>query len=114
MAGGGGVFTAVLGGGSGSGDLTLAWPVDPRSRGAVSSLVTLDGGLGFLSLGSLVVAGAAVVLDGRNRLVMVLASGTGAFLLAALTLRYDIAPHDIGRFDGHARNFALLAFMSWR
>ena len=111
LAGGGGVLTAVLSGGLGFGDLTLAWPVDPRGRGAVSSLITLNGGLGFVSLGSLVVAGAAVVLDGRNRLVLVLASGTGAFLLAALTLRYEIAPHDIGRFDGHARNFALLALV---
>ena len=26
-------------------------------------------------------------------------------------IRYEIAPYDIGRLDGHARNFALLAFV---
>ena len=40
-----------------------------------------------------------------------LIAGSGVFLFAALTLRYEAAPHDLGRFDGHARNFALLALM---
>ncbi len=111
LAGGGGVLTGILTGGSGSGDLALAWPLDPRDRGAVSSVTPIAGGLGLLRLGSLVVVGAALVLAARSHLVLVLVAGAGAFLLAALTLRYDIAPHDIGRFDGHARNFALLALM---
>ena len=107
----GGVFTGVLSGSSGSGELTIGWPLDPRGRSAVTSVTQLDAGLGLLSLGSLVVAGIAVLIDRRNRLALAFAAATGAFLLAALVLRYDVAPHDIGRFDGHARNFALLALL---
>ena len=107
----GGVFTGILSGSSGSGELTLGWPLDPRGRSAVSSVTPIDAGLSLLSSGSLVVAGIAVLLDRRNRLVLVLAAATAAFLFAALVLRYDIAPHDIARFDGHARNFALLAVL---
>ena len=108
---GGGVFTGLLTGSSGSGDLSIGWPLDPRGRGAVSSVTSLDAGLGLLSLGSLVVAGIAVLVDRRNRMVLVLAAAAGAFLLAALVLRYDVAPARIGRFDGHARHFALLALL---
>ena len=95
---------------AGAGELELAWPIDPRDRGAVSSLSVLTGGVGLLSLGSLVVAIVAALLS-RRRLVLMLIAGSGAFMLAALSLRYEAAPHDIGRFDGHARNFALLALM---
>lgn len=105
------VFTGILTGSSGSGELTLGWPLDPRGRGAVSSVTPLGAGLGLLNLGSLVVAGVAVLLDRRNRLVLVLTAATAASVLAALVLRYDVAPHDIARFDGHARNFALLGFL---
>ena len=108
---GGGVFTGLLTGSSGSGDLSIGWPLDPRGRGAVSSVTPLDAGLGLLSLGSLVVAGIAVLVDRRTRMVRAFAAAAGAFVLAALVLRYNVAPHDIGRFDGHARNFALLAFL---
>lgn len=107
----GGVYTGLISGTSGSGDLTLGWPLDPRSRAAVTSVAPIDAGLSLLSLGSLVVAGSAVLIDRRDRLPLLLVAATGAFLLAALVLRYDIAPHDIGRFDGHARNFALLALL---
>lgn len=108
---GGGVFTGILTGSSGSGELTLGWPLDPRTRAAVTSVASLDAGLGLVSLGSLVVAGVAILIDRRNRLALFLVAATGVFLLAALVLRYDVAPHDIGRFDGHARNFALLALL---
>ena len=107
----GGVFTGIISGSSGSGELTLGWPLDPRGRGAVSSVTALSAGLGLLNLGSLVVAGIAVLLDRRNRLVLVLAAATAASVFAALVLRYDLAPHDVARFDGHARNFALLGFL---
>ena len=40
-----------------------------------------------------------------------LAAGSGAFLVAALVLRYEPFPADISRMDGHARNFALLALL---
>lgn len=111
LAGGGGVLTGVISSSAGAGELSLAWPVDPRDRGAIASLTALAGGLGLLGLGSLVVAGAAALLAGRERLVLLLAAGSAVFLFAALTLRYAAAPHDLGRFDGHARNFALLALM---
>ena len=107
----GGVFTGLLTGSSGSGDLSIGWPLDPRGRGAVSAVTPLNAGLGLLGIGSLVVAGIAVLVDRRNRMVLVLAAAAGAFVLAALVLRYNVAAHDLGRFDGHARNFALLAFL---
>ena len=110
LAGGGGVLTGVLTEAVGAGELSAAWPMDPRDRGALSSVITLDGGLGLLGLGSLVLAVAAYLI-GRNLLVLMLGAGSVAFLFAALILRYEAAPHDLGRFDGHARNFALLAFM---
>ncbi len=45
--------------------------------------------------------------------VFVLALTVGALMLivAALVLRYDPAPHDLGRLAGHARNLALLALL---
>ncbi len=111
LAVGGGVITGVLTESAGAGELAVAWPVDPRSRGAVSSVLSVAGGLGLLGLGSLVVITCAVVLARRDRLILLLAASFGVFLTAALILRYEAAPHDLGRFDGHARNFALLALM---
>ena len=112
LAAGGGVLTGVLTGSGGTGALSFGWPLDPRSRGAVGSISSLGGGFGLLNLGTLLVAGAAILLDRCNRhLVLLLVAGSAAFLIAALTLRYDAAPYDIARFDGHARNFALLALL---
>ena len=112
LAAGGGVLTGVLTGSGGTGALSVGWPLDPRSRGAVSSFTSLAGGGGLLQLGTLVVASAAVLLDRRSRhLSFLLVAGSAAFLVAALTLRYEAAPYDIARFDGHARNFALLALL---
>ncbi len=108
---GGGVFTGILTGSGGSSALALGWPLEPWDRNAITSVTPLNGGLGLLALGSLVVAGTAILLDRTNLLVRLLAAGAAAFLLGALTLRYDVAPHDIARFDGHARNFALLGFL---
>ena len=59
----------------------------------------------------IVIAGIAALLAWRDRLVLALALGTGALLLAALALRYEPAPWDLGRLVGHARNFALLALV---
>ena len=108
---GGGVLTGLLTGSGGSVGVSLGWPLEPWHRNAISSVTPLNGGLGLLGLGSLVAAGTAILLGRHNALVRLLAAGAGAFLLVALTLRYDIAPHDVARFDGHARNFALLALM---
>ena len=111
LAVGGGVITGVLTESAGAGELAVAWPTDPRSRGAVTSLHSVAGGLGLFSLGSLVVMTAAIVLARRNREILLLAASFGVFLAATLVLRYEAAPHDLGRLDGHSRNFALLALM---
>lgn len=112
LAASGGVLTGVLTGSGGTGTLTIGWPLDPRSRGAVSSVSTLPAGIGLLNLGTIVVAGAAILLSRCNRhFVLLLIGGSTAFLAAALVLRYEAAPYDIARFDGHARNFALLALL---
>ena len=111
LAGGGSALTALLTESAGAGDISLAWPSDPRSRGAVSSFTTAAGGLGILGLGSLVVVLLATLLVWRSRLILFLAAGCLTFLVAAIVLRYEAAPHDLGRFDGHARNFALMALM---
>ena len=108
----GGVLTGVLTGSGGTGTLAIGWPLDPRSRGAVSSVSALAAGIGLLNLGTIVVAVAAVLLSRCNRhFVLLLVGGSAAFLAAALVLRYEAAPYDIARFDGHARNFALLALL---
>ena len=111
LLGAGGVFTGVLSEGAQSGGLSFGAPLDPRDRNAVIAAQQLSGGLWLLELGSLAVAAVAVALERRHGLVIALALGTVAFLLAALTIRYEIAPYDLGRLDGHARNFALLALL---
>ena len=112
LAVGGGVLTGVLTGTGSDGALSLGWPLDPRDRGAVSSITPLAAGIGLLQIGTLIVSGAALLLDrGTRHFVLLLVAGSAAFLTAALVLRYEAAPYDIARFDGHARNFALLALM---
>ena len=111
LAGGGGVLTGIVTESAGTGELAVDWPRDPRDRGAVTSVTELAGGLGLLGIGPLIVAGIAVVLARRDQLVLLLAAASGVFVVAALVLRYEAAPHDLGRFDGHARNSALLALM---
>ena len=109
LAAGGGVITGILSGGSGTGELSLGWPLDPQERGALFSLRSLDGGLGLLGVGALAVTFVAVLTARRSQLALTLAAASGVFLLCALVVRYPLAQHDIARFDGHARNFALLA-----
>ncbi len=106
----GGVVTGLLTGSSHAG-FALAWHENPASRRPLGELAELSGGLGILGLGPLVVATAAVLLAWRNPFILLLAIGSGAFLLAALALRYEPSPADISRLDGHARNFALLALL---
>ena len=69
------------------------------------------GGLGLLGLGPLAVAGVAVVLARRDRLVLALSAGAGLLVLAWLALTYPPAPWDINRFAGHGRNLALMALV---
>ncbi|MCY3800481.1 MAG: hypothetical protein OXG46_02770 [Chloroflexi bacterium] len=77
----------------------------------LGTLEQFPGGVGILSLGPLAVAGAAVLLARGDNLVRALAAGTCLLLLAAVPLVYEPVPGDVGRIEGHARNFALYAFL---
>ena len=110
LAVGGGAISDALFGSSASG-LSLGWIDDPGSRKALGDLAIRPGGIGLLSLGMVPVATAAVLLARRQRMVLAFAVGSGLFILAAFTLQYALAPHTVSRFDGHARNFALLALL---
>ena len=108
LAVGGGVVTGILTRSVGGG-LSLGWPDDPAGRGLIADFSHAGGGLGIVGLGPAVVTGLALLLGWRNRMALAFSLGSGVFLVAALSLRYDLAAHDVVRFDGHARNFALLA-----
>ena len=110
LAASGGVVTGLLTGSSHAA-LSLGWHENPASRRPLGEFAVLSGGLGVLGIGPLCVAIAAVLLSRRSQLVLMLAAGSGAFLVAALALRYEPFPGDITRMDGHARNFALLALL---
>ena len=107
---GGGTFTATLTGSVPSG-ISLGWSGDPERWRLLGSLDRLPGGVALLGLGPLAVAGVAVLLARRDRMVLALAVGAVTLVLAAMVLRYDPAPWDIGRLAGHARNFTLLALL---
>ena len=109
LALGGGVLTHALTDSAGAG-LSLGWHDDPASRRPIGVFSQQAGGLGLLGIGPVVVVAAAALLAWRDRLVLALAAGAMALLLAALTLQYEFAP-DVVRLDGHARNFALLALL---
>ncbi|MCY3959011.1 MAG: hypothetical protein OXG65_12040 [Chloroflexi bacterium] len=109
LALGGGILADVLTRSAG-GDLSIQWPNDPNTRHLLGSLTTRPGGVGMLGLGPLAVTAAALVVGWRLRLVLALAVGSGAFILAALTLEYQNSP-DLVRLDGHARSFALLTLL---
>ena len=110
MAAGGGVITNVLTGGAESG-LYLSWIDHSVNRPSLASFTALAGGVGLLGLGPVVVAGAALLLGGRDRFCLALTACSGAFALAALTLQFEYGQREIARLDGHARNFALLALL---
>jgi len=110
LAVGGGVISGVLTGSAGGG-LSLGWVADASGRTLLGSFVGLAGGVGILGLGPVVVAGVAAVLARRDLLTLTLAGASAAFLLAAVSLQYEFAEHDVVRMDGHARNFALLAIL---
>ena len=110
LAVGGGPLTGVLTGGLG-GSLSLRQPEDLGEPRLWGSFEPLTGGIGALSLGSIPVAAAALILAWRQRLVLALTLGAGVFVLAAVTVQFSAFQFDVGRLDGHARNFALLALL---
>ena len=77
----------------------------------LGALERLPGGVGLLGLGPLAVAGLALLLAWRDRLVLALVAGTSLLLLASLVLIYEPHPFDQVRLEGHARNFALFALL---
>ena len=77
----------------------------------LGTLDRLPGGIGLIGLGPLAVAGLAVLLSRRDRLVLALAAGTSMLLLVTLILKYDLYPRDLVRLEGHARNLALFALL---
>ena len=107
---GSGMLANILDG-SGSSVFSLGWLDDPGHRRLLASFDSRPGGIGVLGLGPVVVAGVAVLLAGRDRLVLTLVVGVAVLLLARMVLRYEPFPGDIARLDGHARNFAVLALM---
>ena len=107
---GGGIITAVLFG-EDAGALSFGWIGDTSVRQPLATFTKLSGGLGVLALGPLILAGGAAILAGRDRFGLALAAAAGVFVLAGLTLHYEIGQQDVTRLDGHARNFALLALL---
>ena len=110
LLGGGGAFTGILDVAPPSG-LELAWDLNPRHWEALGTFDARPGGVGLLGLGPIVVAGIAVILARRDRLVVTLAAGTGLLLLAWLVLSFPPAPWVLSRLAGHARNLALVALL---
>ena len=111
LAGGGGVITSALTSTAGSG-LSVGWNEDPASRNSLVGLDARAGSLGLLWLGPLPMLGLAMLLNRQSRLVVALAAGSFASLVGLFVLQYEHGQHDIVRFDGHARNFALLALLA--
>ena len=110
LLGGGGAFTGLLDGSPTSG-LTLAQGLESQHWQALGSFDARPGGLGLLGVGPLALAGAAVALARRDRLVVTLAACAGVLVLLWLALTYPPAPWDTNRMAGHARNLALVALL---
>ncbi len=110
LLGSGGRFTGLLEGSASSG-LVWWWEGDPASWRLLGALDPRPGGVGLLALGPVLVAGIAVLLARRDRLVLALAVGAAMLALGWLVLRYEPVPKDIHRLAGHARNFALVALL---
>ena len=110
LLGGGGAFTGLLDG-AGSSGLALEWDLNPRHWRAIGTFDARTGGAALVGMGPVIVAGVAVLLARRDRLVVALAAGVGLLVLAWLSLSYPPAPWDEIRFLGHAHNLALGALL---
>ena len=107
---GSGRLAGILDGQVGSG-LSFEGIRDLGSRRLLGSFDSRSGGVGVLGIGPVLVAGVAALLARRDRLVLALAMGAGALLLARLVLSYEPFQADLTRLDGHARRLALLALL---
>ncbi len=106
-----GGFSTVISGDSATSGLALGWIEDVRDWRLLGVLERLPGGIALLGVGPLAVAGVAALVAWRDRLVLALTMGALMLMIAALVLRYDPAPQDLGRLAGRARNFALFALL---
>ena len=107
---GGGAFTALLDGGPSTG-LGVSWDLDRTHWQAFGTFDARPGGVGVLGVGPVVVAGLAVLLARRDRLVVALAAGAAVLVAAWLVLSYSPAPWVVSRLAGHARNLALVTLL---
>jgi len=107
---GGSAFTALLDAGPSSG-LEVSWDLNQTHWQAFGTFDARGGGIRVLGVGPIVVAGLAVLLARRDRLVVALAAGAAILVLAWLVLNYSPAPWVVSRLAGHARNFALVALL---
>ncbi len=110
LLGGGGAFTGLLDGSPTAG-LTLAQGLESQHWRVLGSFDARPGGVGLLGVGPLALAGVAVALARRDRLVVTLAACAGLLVLLWLALTYPPAPWDTNRIAGHARNLALVALL---
>ena len=112
LFGGGGLITGIITERSAPSGLSTRSSTRPEGPERVDLCYdTRRADLGSSKSGCAVVAALAAILERRSRLILALAAGSATFLLAALTIRFEVASYDIGRLDGHARNFALFAVL---
>ena len=91
--------------------LALTWNPALGIYPPLESIDLRSGGVGLVAAGPIVVTGVAALLARRDRLVVALAVGAGALVLAWLVLNYAPEPRTLNRLAGHARNFALVALL---
>jgi len=107
---GGGALSANMGAGMSSG-LALTGVLDASHWQVVGTIDARHGGVGLVGLGPVAVAGLAIALAWRDRLVVALAAGALLLALAWLAFDYPPFPQDLGRVAGHSRNLALVALL---
>lgn len=107
---GGGLFTSFLDASAPS-ELLLGWHGHPDGWLLLGAFDPLPGGVALVGVGPVALAGIALLLERRSRLVLTLAAGVGLLALAWLVVSYPPAPWDVNRLAGHARNFALVGLL---
>ncbi len=111
LAFGGGLLSGLVGGGAGPSGLAWTRSLNADHWQVLGAFNLWPGGVGLLSMGPLAVAGAAVALARRDRLVLTLAVGSALLSLAWLSLEYPPFPKDVDRLAGHARTLGLAALL---